>query len=89
VRSVGEVVAVRGEPRDDAEQVTQALPAEPLHVEDERNGWAKIRTAYDYPGWVRAEALDGVVDEGGSSPATVTRSRRRARTSARPTSGAA
>jgi cell wall-associated NlpC family hydrolase len=48
---------VRAEPRDDAEQVTQALPGEPLTVELEHDGWARVRTAYDYPGWVRAEAL--------------------------------
>jgi gamma-D-glutamyl-L-lysine dipeptidyl-peptidase len=55
---------VRAEPRDEAEQVTQALPGEPLRVEDENSGWVLIRTAYDYPSWVRADTLDGVVDEG-------------------------
>jgi cell wall-associated NlpC family hydrolase len=54
---------VRAEPRDEAEQVTQALPGEPLRVDGARAGWARIRTAYDYAGWVRADALDGVVDE--------------------------
>jgi len=48
---------VRAEPRDDAEQVTQLLPGEPIRVEDERDGWARVRTAYDYPGWIRADAL--------------------------------
>jgi cell wall-associated NlpC family hydrolase len=48
---------VRAEPGDDAEQVTQALPGEPLEVEEEREGWARVRTAYDYPGWVRADSL--------------------------------
>ena len=52
-----EVTAVRAEPRDDAEQVTQALRGEVLEVEERRDGWARIRTAYDYPGWVREEAL--------------------------------
>jgi cell wall-associated NlpC family hydrolase len=55
---------VRAEPRDDAEQVTQALPGEPLVVEAEADGWARVRTAYDYPGWARAEALEGAVDDG-------------------------
>jgi cell wall-associated NlpC family hydrolase len=59
---VAELTAVRAEPADDAEQVTQALPGEPLSVEEEREGWVRIRTAYDYPGWIRAEALDGVLD---------------------------
>jgi cell wall-associated NlpC family hydrolase len=44
-------------PRDDAEQVSQALPGEPLQVEETRGGWARVLTEYDYPGWVRAEAL--------------------------------
>jgi gamma-D-glutamyl-L-lysine dipeptidyl-peptidase len=50
---------VRREPRDDAEQVTQALPGEPLAIEVEQDGWVRIRTAYDYPGWVPAGALTG------------------------------
>jgi gamma-D-glutamyl-L-lysine dipeptidyl-peptidase len=49
---------VRAEPRDDAEQVTQALAGEPLEVEQLQDGWAQIRTAYGYPGWVRAEAVE-------------------------------
>ncbi|HEX9415186.1 MAG TPA: NlpC/P60 family protein [Gaiellaceae bacterium] len=48
---------MRAEPRDDAEQVTQALRGEPLVVEERRDGWARVRTAYDYPGWVREDAL--------------------------------
>jgi hypothetical protein len=53
-----EVVPVRAEPRDDAEQVTQALRGEPLTVEEERDGgWARVRTGYDYPGWIRRDAL--------------------------------
>jgi cell wall-associated NlpC family hydrolase len=43
--------------------VSQALPGEPLEVEGERGGWARVRTAYDYPGWVRADALGGDADE--------------------------
>jgi hypothetical protein len=54
---------LRAEPREDAEQVTQALPGEPLDVEEERYGWVRVRTAYDYPGWVRADSLGP--DEGG------------------------
>jgi cell wall-associated NlpC family hydrolase len=50
---------IRAEPREDAEQVTEALPGEPLTVEDERDGWARVRTAYDYPGWIRADSLGG------------------------------
>jgi cell wall-associated NlpC family hydrolase len=57
-----DVAPVRAEPRDDAEQVTQALRGEPLVVEDRRDGWARIRTAYDYPGWVREDVLGEEVD---------------------------
>jgi gamma-D-glutamyl-L-lysine dipeptidyl-peptidase len=48
---------VRRDPDDEAEQVTQALLGEPLVVEERRDGWARVRTAYDYPGWVREDAL--------------------------------
>ena len=49
---------LRAEPRDDAEQVTQALAGEPLQVERDEGGWSRVRTAYDYPGWVRSDALE-------------------------------
>ena len=51
------VAAVRAEPDDTAEQVTQVLRGEPLTVDERRAGWARIRTAYDYPGWIREDAL--------------------------------
>jgi gamma-D-glutamyl-L-lysine dipeptidyl-peptidase len=54
-----ELAPLRAEPSDDAEQVTQALRGEPLLVEERRDGWARVRTAYDYPGWIREEALRG------------------------------
>jgi cell wall-associated NlpC family hydrolase len=54
-----EVAAVRAEPRDDAERVTELLQGEPVSVEERRDGWARILTAYDYPGWVRQEELAG------------------------------
>ena len=62
--AVAALAALRAEPDDDAEQVTQALPGEPLEVEEERDDWAHVRTAYDYPGWVRSDALGGAVDGG-------------------------
>jgi gamma-D-glutamyl-L-lysine dipeptidyl-peptidase len=58
VRCALEVVPVRAEPREDAEQVTQALAGEPLEVDELRDGWALVRTAYGYPGWIRAEAVE-------------------------------
>jgi gamma-D-glutamyl-L-lysine dipeptidyl-peptidase len=57
---VVDVAPVRAEPSADAEQVTQALRGEPLTVEEEREGWARIRTAYDYPGWISRDALGDV-----------------------------
>ncbi|HUI37265.1 MAG TPA: C40 family peptidase [Gaiellaceae bacterium] len=57
-----DVAPVRAEPDDAAEQVTQALAGEPLAVGELDGGWARIRTAYGYPGWIRAEALGGEAD---------------------------
>jgi gamma-D-glutamyl-L-lysine dipeptidyl-peptidase len=62
VPSVRVLTPVRAEPADEAEQVTQVLPGEPLAVHEERDGWVRIRTAYDYPGWIRADALGGDED---------------------------
>jgi gamma-D-glutamyl-L-lysine dipeptidyl-peptidase len=55
-----DVAAVRAEPRDDAERVTELLRGEPVAVEERRDGWARIRTVYDYPGWVREEEIGGI-----------------------------
>ena len=62
--AVAVLASVHAEPRDDAEQVTQVLPGEPFEVESEKGGWAHIRTAYDYPGWLRVEMLGGEQDAG-------------------------
>jgi cell wall-associated NlpC family hydrolase len=64
-----EVAPVRADPDDAAEQVTQLLLHEPLTVEERRDGWARIRTAYDYPGWVREDTLvEGTGTLTGASP---------------------
>ena len=52
-----DVAPIRADPDDSSEQVTQALRGEPLTVEEERGDWARIRTAYDYPGWIRRDSL--------------------------------
>jgi gamma-D-glutamyl-L-lysine dipeptidyl-peptidase len=57
VPTVRDVTPIRAEPGEDAEQVTQALPGEPLTVVEQRDGWASVRTAYHYPGWVAENAL--------------------------------
>jgi hypothetical protein len=59
VRCCVDVAPLRAEPRVDAEQVTQALRGELLVVEQRTAGWAAVRTAYGYPGWVREEHLTG------------------------------
>lgn len=42
--------------------MTQALPGEPLHVLEERGEWARVETAYAYPGWARRADLGGEPD---------------------------
>jgi hypothetical protein len=61
---VVDVAPVRAEPSDDAEQVTQVLRGEPVGVEERRDDWARIRTFYDYPGWIREDALGPVPGPG-------------------------
>jgi len=62
VATVRQTTPIRAEPDERAEQVTEALPGEPLTVEDTSGGWARVRTAYDYPGWLREDALGGEPD---------------------------
>ena len=52
-----DVAPLRAEPNPAAEQVTQALRGEPLEVQEQRDGWARVRTAYGYPGWLEASVL--------------------------------
>jgi cell wall-associated NlpC family hydrolase len=56
------VAPVRAAPEEASEQVTQALEGEPLAVESTEHGWARVRTAYGYPGWIREDALGGEPD---------------------------
>ena len=57
-----QLAPLRAEPSDESEQVTQALPGEPLRVLEESGEWACVETAYAYPGWVRKEDLGGEPD---------------------------
>ena len=50
---------MRAEPDASSEQVSEALPGEPLTVAEQRNGWSRVETAYDYAGWVESTALGG------------------------------
>jgi len=71
VKVAVDVAPLRAQPDDAAEQVTQTLRGEPLQVEERRDGWARVVTAYDYPGWVREDALeegDGTVELGAADP---------------------
>ena len=52
-----DVAPVRARPDESEEQVTQALRGEPLRVEERRDGWARVVTAYAYPGWIESAAL--------------------------------
>jgi cell wall-associated NlpC family hydrolase len=70
VPTVRELTAVRSAPDANAEQVTEVLPGEPLTVEEIRDGWARVRTAYDYPGWIREDALGGEPDPAWLDPKT-------------------
>jgi cell wall-associated NlpC family hydrolase len=54
---LADVEPVRSEPDEAAERVTELLRGDAVRVEERRDGWARIVTAYDYPGWVREEAL--------------------------------
>ena len=54
-----EFAALRAEPAESAEQVTQVLRGEELRVKERRGGWALVRTDYDYPGWIRESDLVG------------------------------
>lgn len=73
-----DVASVRAEPREDAEQLTQALLDEPLAVVERLGGWARIVTAYDYAGWIREDAVaegEGVWPEAlGGDPVSAARS---------------
>jgi hypothetical protein len=52
-----DVEPVRAEPDEGAERVTELLRGDAVRVDERRGDWARIVTAYDYPGWVREEAL--------------------------------
>ena len=76
MRVAVDVAPLRAEPADAAEQVTQALRGEPLRVEERRDGWARVVTAYAYPGWVRESALedgDGTLELGTGDPVEAAR----------------
>jgi cell wall-associated NlpC family hydrolase len=59
---VFQLTPLRAEPDAGAEQVTQALPGEPVTVEERRDGWVRVRTDYDYPGWLPESTLGGDAD---------------------------
>ena len=58
-----DVTRVHREPDGSSEQVTQLLRGEPVTIVRRRGGWVEIRTAYDYPGWMRASDLGGEPDK--------------------------
>jgi len=62
VQTVSDLTPMFAEPAGDAERVTELLPGEPVDVVETRDGWARVQTAYDYPGWISAAALGGEPD---------------------------
>jgi cell wall-associated NlpC family hydrolase len=60
--SVRSPTPLRAEPSEASEQVTEALPGEPLVRVEAREGWTRVRTAYAYPGWLRTDLLVGESD---------------------------
>jgi cell wall-associated NlpC family hydrolase len=68
VESLGErtfarqLAALRAAPSGEAEQVTQALPGEPLRVLEDRGDWVRVETSFAYPGWARRWDLGGEED---------------------------
>jgi cell wall-associated NlpC family hydrolase len=52
-----DVAPLHAEPEASSEQVTQALRGEPLTLTERRERWARVTTAYGYPGWIEASAL--------------------------------
>jgi hypothetical protein len=63
-----EVAPIHLEPDAASEQVTQALRGEPLTIEERRGGWARVVTAYHYPGWIAVEALSDEAPDGWLGP---------------------
>jgi gamma-D-glutamyl-L-lysine dipeptidyl-peptidase len=61
-QTVRGLTPVRAEPRPDAEQVTQVLRGEPLALLERRGDWARVQTAYGYPGWIELRAIGGDPD---------------------------
>jgi cell wall-associated NlpC family hydrolase len=62
------LAALRAEPSEDAEQVTQALRGEPLRVLEDAGEWLRVETAYAYPGWAKRADLGGEGDSGWLRP---------------------
>lgn len=54
--------ALRAAPDRAAEQVSEALPGEPLAPLEWRDGWVRVETSYAYRGWLPAGALGGEPD---------------------------
>ena len=48
--------------------MSEVLPGEPLTVEETRGAWTRVRTAYDYPGWLRTDSLGGKSDPSWLAP---------------------
>jgi cell wall-associated NlpC family hydrolase len=54
---------LRADPDPDSEQVSEAVPGEPLTLAEQQNGWARVETTYEYTGWLEASSLGGDPDD--------------------------
>lgn len=70
-RTVADTTGVRAKPDDDAEQVTQLLPGEPVEVLESAGEWSRVvapaqpssQDERGYPGWVRSAALGRAAED--------------------------
>jgi cell wall-associated NlpC family hydrolase len=61
-RTVTALTSLLAEPQQGAEQLSQVIPGEPIAILEEHDGWARVETAYGYPGWVAADAVAATPD---------------------------
>ena len=57
-----QLAPLRAAPSPRAEQVTQALPGEPLRLLEDAGEWVRVETEYAYPGWALRADLGGEGD---------------------------
>jgi L-alanine-DL-glutamate epimerase-like enolase superfamily enzyme len=56
-RTVLALTPLLAKPENGAEQLSQVLPGEPIAVLNADESWARVETAYGYPGWIITESI--------------------------------